>query len=195
MAISPSKRLFTVDEFYRMADAGIFREDDRLELLDGEIIEMTPIGPPHAACVTLLNRLLIERLGRRAVVTPQNPARLDDLTEPQPDLCIARWRDDGYATAHPRPDDLLLVVEVADTSLPYDRDRKAPRYALARIPETWVIDLNAEAIHAFRGPSDGRYGVARTFGRNDTIDILAFPDIRIAVDDIIPGTNRRPDRT
>jgi Uma2 family endonuclease len=119
------RRLFTVDEYHRMVDAGILREDDRVELLDGEIVEMTPIGPHHAGCVNRLNRLLIEALGRRGVVTPQNPFLLDERSEPQPDLCVAKPRPDDYASGHPRPADLLLVIEVSDSSLTYDRNRKA----------------------------------------------------------------------
>src|SRR5947209_4336192 len=104
MAVNPTRRLFTVDEYHRMVDAGILGEDDRVELIGGEIVQMTPIGPRHAGTVTKLVRLLIEQLGRRADVAPQNPATLDDLSEPQPDICVASPRDDSYTSGHPRPD-------------------------------------------------------------------------------------------
>jgi Uma2 family endonuclease len=185
MAVRPARRLFTVDEYHRMVEAGILHEDDRVELLDGEIVEMSPIGPLHAGSVNALIRLFIEALGRRAVVTPQNPAVLDDLSEPQPDVCLARPKEDDYRTAHPRPDDLLLVVEVADTSIDYDRGRKTPRYALAGIRETWVVDLSADRVDVFREPSPGGYRDQTSVGRGDRVAPLAFPDVSFDVDEIL----------
>lgn len=136
-----TRRRFTVDEYHRMAEAGILGEDDRVELLDGEIVEMTPIGPRHAGGVNRLTRLFTTRLGARAIVTVQNPVVLGVRWEPQPDLAILRPRPDFYSTAHARPEDILLIVEVAETSGEADRRVKVPGYAAAGVPETWRVDL------------------------------------------------------
>lgn len=185
MAVRPTRRLFTVVDYHRMADAGILTEDDRVELLDGEIVEMTPIGPRHASCVTQLLRMFIEGLAGRAIVTPQNPAVLDDLSEPQPDVCLARPHADLYSTAHPRPEDLLLVVEVADTSLAYDRDRKIPRYALAGIDEAWLVNLKDDAIEVFREPTPNGYSQRMELRRGDRVAPTAFPDLTLDVSEIL----------
>ena len=185
MAVSPARRLFTVDEYYRMAEAGVFGPEERVELLDGEIIELTPPGSRHAACVNLLTNRLAAALAGRAVVSVQNPARLDDLSEPQPDLCVLRMRSDWYREAHPRPDDVLLAIEVADTSLSYDMGRKAPKYAVASIHELWVVDLNGGRINVFRAPTKDRYATEIAVEPGDTITPAAFPDVELDVAEIL----------
>jgi Uma2 family endonuclease len=132
------RHAFTIDEWHRMGEAGLFGEDARLELLDGEVIEMSPIGSRHGGCVNRLNRLLVIRLGERAVVAPQNPVVLSEISEPQPDIAILAPRDDMYSSSHATPDDILLLVEVADGSLAFDKTRKAPYYAVNGVAETWV---------------------------------------------------------
>ena len=178
------RHLFTVDEFARMGEAGVFAEDDRVELIDGEIREMTPIGPTHAVVVNLLAELLITRLAGRAYVSIQNPVRLDRHTEPQPDLAVARRRLDAYASRHPEAGDLLLVIEVADSSLRYDRVEKVPRYGGAGIPETWLVDLAAETVAVYTDP--GRDGYAREQVRQhgDTIAASGVPELRLQVDEM-----------
>jgi Uma2 family endonuclease len=143
----PTRRRFTVDEYYCMAEAGILHEDDRVELIEGDIIAMAAIGNRHMSCVKRLNRLFNERLGRRVVVSVQDPIRLSRRTEPQPDVALLRPRDDFYAPGHPGPDDVLLVVEVVDTSLPYDR-RKLRLYARAGIPCVWLAILSSRRASA-----------------------------------------------
>ncbi len=133
---------FTVEDYHKMAEVDILGEDDRVELIDGEIIEMAPIGRLHAVCVVRLTDLFGETLRRRAIVWAQNPIGLGERSEPQPDLALLRWRPNFYADADPRPEDVLLIIEVADTSLAYDRDIKVPLYARAGIPEVWLVDLN-----------------------------------------------------
>lgn len=179
------RRLFTVDEYHRMVEAGILHEDDRVELLDGEIVEMTPIGPRHAGTVNLLNRLLIEGLRGRGVVTPQNPFLLDYRSEPQPDLCVARPRDDDYREGHPRPPDLLLVIEVSDSSLLWDRNRKVPRYAARGVPEVWLVDLTTNHLEVYRQPTPDGYAQTERLGPEETVSPSAFPDLVIATDDIL----------
>ena len=145
------RRRFTVDEFARMGEAGIFTEDDRVELIDGEILEMTPVGPPHAWIVNRLTELLMTQLGSSAYVSIRNPIRIGRDTEPQPDLVVAR-RSGACARRHPEPRDVLLVVEAADSSLRYDRLEKIPRYGRAGVPETWLVDVTAGTAYAGPGP-------------------------------------------
>ena len=185
MAVADIHRhLFTVDEFARMGEAGVFAEDDRVELIDGEIREMTPIGPTHAVVVNLLAELLITRLAGRAYVSIQNPVRLDRHTEPQPDLAVARRRLDAYASRHPEAGDLLLVIEVADSSLRYDRVEKVPRYGGAGIPETWLVDLAAEAVAVYTDPGRDGYAREQVRQRGDTIAATGVPELRLQVDEM-----------
>jgi Uma2 family endonuclease len=178
-------RLFTVDEYHRMADAGIFGPEERVELIDGEIIQMSPIGPRHAGCVINLNRLLVTRLGDRAVVSPQNPVVIRPRSEPQPDMLVLRPRSVSYSRAHPTPEDVLLAVEVADTTARFDRIVKARLYARSRIAEYWLVDVGEERVDIFRTPSGDVYADATQVGRGGTVASLAFPDVVIAVDDLL----------
>jgi Uma2 family endonuclease len=168
-----------------MAQAGILSEDDRVELLEGEIVEMTPIGSRHAACVNRLNRLFSDRAGGQAIVSVQNPIRLSQRSEPQPDLALLKPAPDFYASTYPRPEDVLLVIEVAETSPDYDRELKIPLYARAGIPEAWLVDLEAEAIEVYRRPSAQGYGEVRRAGRNQRIALESLPELELAVADLL----------
>ncbi len=185
MAMPLAHRRFTVDEYYRMAEAGILGEDDRVELLDGEIIEMTPIGDRHAATVTRLDDLFHERVGQRATVRVQNPVRLHHYAEPEPDVALVARREDRYVGGHPVPADVLLIVEVADTSLVYDRERKLPAYAAAGIPEVWLVDLTADRIEVYREPSGGAYRDRRVLGREAALTVLRLPDVALPASEIL----------
>ena len=144
---------FTVDQYHQMDKAGIFSPDCRVELIDGEIFEMSPINPWHSGVVNRLVHRFVRGLGDRAVVHVQNPTIVDRHSEPQPDLMLLKPREDFYGTAHPIPSDALLVVEVAETSLAHDRLRKLPLYAKRRVSEVWVVNRRADAIEVFREPS------------------------------------------
>ena len=146
-----------VDEYYRMAEAGILGPDARVELIEGEIIDMAPIGSQHAAVVRQLAHILHQNVGDQAIVSTQNPVRLDEYSEPEPDLALLRPRDDFYAAAHPGPGDVLLIIEVADTSLRYDREIKIPLYARHGIPEVWLVDLENERLLRFLEPGPDGY--------------------------------------
>jgi Uma2 family endonuclease len=185
MATEPTRRLFTVDDYNRMVETGILAEDDRVELLDGEIVEMTPIGPRHIGLVIRLNRVLIERLAGRAIVSSQHPVILDDLSEPEPDIALCAQRADDYMTAIPRPADVLLVIEVSDTSLAYDRGRKARRYAATGVPELWIVDLQHDAIEVFREPGPDGYAQSEVFRSGGVVAPAAFPDVQITVDELL----------
>ena len=175
---------FDVDAFARMGEAGIFTEDERVELIDGEVREMTPIGPPHAGIVNRLTELLVTHLAGRATVIVQNPIRLDRHTEPQPDLVVARRRKGFYADRHPEPGDVLLVVEVADSSVRYDRAEKAPRYGRAGIPETWLVDVEAGAVTVYADPGPQGYARQQVRRRGERLAAASVPDLDLAVDDV-----------
>jgi Uma2 family endonuclease len=170
----------TVDAYYDLARTGHLRADDRVELIEGEILYMSPIGSPHAECVDVLAKLLIRAAGDRARIRVQNPIRLDQHNEPQPDLVVARPR--SYTNEHPAPDDIWLVIEVSDTTLRFDRETKVPLYARAGIREVWVVDLAGAAVLRFTRPSADGYerferlkrGETVTNESNAAID-LAFP--------------------
>jgi Uma2 family endonuclease len=179
------RRRFTVNDYHRMAKAGILHEDDRVELLDGEIIEMAPIGSRHAATVNRMTRRFTERAAGRFIVSVQNPVRLSRHSEPQPDLLLLRYRDDEYETAHPGPGDVLLVVEVADTTVTSDRKVKLPKYAAAGISEAWLVNLPRNSIEVHRDPRDDRYQQVTVYRRGDTITLSALSGITISVDAIL----------
>jgi Uma2 family endonuclease len=183
--VAPARHRLDVETLYRMADAGIFGEDDRIELIDGELIDMAPIGDDHAATVNVLNRALVIAFNDRALVSPQNPVRIDQFNEPQPDFVVFRPRADNYRTA-PRggPEDALLLVEVADTSLRFDRTVKLPLYARAGFAEVWIVDLKHRVLHAYRDPSDGEYATVQTYRAGDCIVLALAPDIVITLDGV-----------
>jgi Uma2 family endonuclease len=185
MTIPLPRRRFTVDDYHRIAAAGVLGEDDRVELIEGEIIEMSPIGTRHAACVNRLTRIFAGGLGERAVVAVQNPLHVSDLSEPQPDLAVLAPRTDAYEAAHPRPHDVLLLIEVADTSLPVDQHVKAPLYALSGIRELWIVDVEGGRIQILREPAPDGYRSARMAARGDAVQPLAFPEFTIDVGDIL----------
>lgn len=182
----PRKRRFTVDEYYRMADAGVFSQKDRVELIDGHIYTMSPIGSEHAACVRRLTRLLIRRAESQAIVSTQSPIRLDDASEPEPDLALLKPREDDYAARHPRPDEVMLVIEVADTSVTFDREVKRPLYAEADIPECWIVHLEEERVEVYHTPHDNHYADEQQYERGQTIPLQALPELdAVAVEDIL----------
>lgn len=157
MTMTMTHHQFTVQDYSRMREAGILTEDDRVELLDGEIYVMSPIGPLHVGIVNKLNRLLTRQVGDAGIISIQNPIRLSDYSEPQPDIAVLNPRDDFYTNALAAPDDVLLVIEIADNSLDYDRDEKLPRYARAHISEVWIIDVNKLVVEQYTQPLQGEY--------------------------------------
>ena len=179
------RKRFTADEYRRMGKAGIFGPEDRTELIDGEIIHMNPIGRRHAARVNRATAVLLKALGDRAVVSGQNPVQLSHWTEPQPDIAVLKPRTDFYEEKRPTPEDVLLLMEVSDTTMPYDLKVKLPHYAAAGIPEVWVQDVNADVLHVFREPVGKAYAASMRLKRGDSISPLAFPDIQFSLDDFL----------
>ncbi len=176
---------FTVEMYHKLGELGIFDEDDRVELLDGQIVEMSPIGRAHAACVTRLNHLLSRRSNADVAVSVQNPIALAERWEPQPDIVVVR-RPGGFAGAwHPTPQDSLLVIEVADSSLERDRDVKIPHYARTGIPEAWLIDLDGDLITCYRAPRPDGYGEKITVTRGGTLRPVGLPEVEIEAGEIL----------
>jgi Uma2 family endonuclease len=153
----PRRHWLTVDDYYRMAEVGILDAEARVELIEGEIIDMAPPGSPHAAMVTYLTEVLMRAVDNQATVRVQNPVRLNQYSEPQPDVALLRRRDDFYRERHPRPEDTLLIVEIAASSLKFDRDTKQPLYARHGIPEMWLVDLGNRRLIRYRAPQHGEY--------------------------------------
>lgn len=171
--------------YYRMGEAGIFAEGERVELIEGEIIDMAPIGSEHSAAVGSLIMGLAAAVAGRALVWAQNPLRLSDTNEPQPDLMLLKPRADRYRSEHPAPADVLLLIEVAQTSLSYDRKVKLPLYARHGVPEVWIVNIGDGVVEVYRDPKDNSYQATRHAGRGEMLEPAALPDLRVAVDEVI----------
>ena len=185
MALQLARHRFTVDEYHRMAEVGLLHEDSRVELIDGEIVDMSPIGHRHAVRVAYLSQLFPERLGRLAFVWAQNPIHLFGHAEPQPDVALLRPRADFYAGKRPDAGDVLLVIEVADSSLEYDRRVKAPLYARHGIAEYWLVNLVEGHVAVYRDPAPNGYRSVHIARPGEELHPLAFPDLVLAVDEIL----------
>lgn len=185
MQTEATKKLFTVYEYYQMAETGILSEHVRTELINGEVIEMSAMGVRHRAAVNRASDLLVPMFKGKAQISVQLPVRLNDFNEPQPDICFLKPRRDFYETKHPGPTDVFMVMEVSDTSLGYDRDVKLGVYAAARVPEVWIEDLVNQTLMVFRDPSRKAYKTSLNFRRGESVSLLAFPEIPIAVSDLL----------
>ena len=174
-----------VSQYHQMSEAGIFSENDKVELINGEIIEMSPIGRRHAACVDRINRLFSNILGIKVIVRVQNPIILNNLSEPEPDIALLKPRADFYESGHPQPQDIFLLIEVADSSLEYDRDVKIPLYASSGISEVWLVDIYEQVIIVYRYPSENGYSDIQTLSRGEKLSIQTFPEINLVVNDIL----------
>ncbi|HEV8044032.1 MAG TPA: Uma2 family endonuclease [Rubrobacter sp.] len=174
---------FTVHDYHRMGEAGILHEDDRVELIEGELVEMAAIGTRHFACVNGLNRLLMRSVGDDAIVSVQNPVRLNEHNEPQPDLTVIGPRD--YRISLPVPEDVLLLIEVSDTTLRYDRNVKLPLYARAGIREVWIVNLPGGTIERHTDPSGDGYRSLKRARRGETLESVTLPGLALAVDDVL----------
>jgi Uma2 family endonuclease len=185
MALTLVRHRFSVDEYERMIEHGILTENDRVELIRGEIIEKMAIGDPHAASVKRLNRLLGATLAGRTLISIQDPIRLID-SEPEPDVALLLPQADFYLSGKPRPADILLLIEVSDSSLEYDRQVKLPMYAEAGISEFWIVNFEDDCLEVYRQPTAaGIYNDVRYLQRGQTVDIVALPGTMLAVDDIL----------
>ncbi len=185
MAIDYRPRLFTVEEYHRMGEAGVFAPGERVELLDGEIIAVAPMGHRHAAAIERVNRLLLVRLGEDVSVRPQLPVQLSPISEPSPDFALARRRADGYVETGVSAPDVFALLEVSESSLGFDRRKKFHAYARAGVPEYWIVNLVDAIVEIYRAPSDLGYAASAVSGRGASVTFLAFPGEAIAVDDLL----------
>lgn len=185
MSLQIARRTFSVDDYYRMVEVGLLAEGERVELIEGEVIKMSPIGSRHAACVARLTALFSRSAGVQGIVWVQNPVRLDAYNEPEPDVAVLRPRADFYAAGHPTPPDVLLLVEVADTSVEYDRQVKVPLYARAGIAEVWLIDLTSDAVEIYAQPAEGAYRTTRRAARGESVVAAGLAGLSVLVDEAL----------
>ena len=185
MGTEVTKKLFTVDEYHRMGEVGIIDSDARVELLEGEIIEMSPVGYKHIYCVNRATALFFARLTGKVIVSVQNPVVLSQYTEPQPDILLARFRPDFYKDKRISSEDTVLAMEISDTTLRKDRDLKMPLYAKARVPELWIENLQKDVLLVFRDPGPKTYATSLTLHRGESISLTAFPDIVFKVEELL----------
>jgi len=185
MTVQLLRRKFTVEQFHKMAESGILNEDDRVELIRGEIIEMAAIGLKHAACVNRLSNFLAWKLVNRVITSVQNPVELDDNSEPQPDVVLLKPREDFYASARPQAKDVFLIIEVADSTIKYDREVKIPLYDEEGVIEVWLVDINEECVEVYREPVNGKYQKVQKFRTGESLVIQAFGDVNIGVNEIL----------
>ena len=185
MQTEATRKWFTVDDYYRMGETGILGENDRTELIEGEIIEMSPIGDPHMLSVNRATMIFARGIGAKAVASVQNPAFMDQFNLPQPDVVLIRPREDFYGGGKPYPEDVVLLIEISDSSLRFDRKVKVPIYARSGIREVWIVDLQNSAIHVHREPKDKGYLSVETKGRDEVVSPQAFPDFAIKVSELL----------
>jgi Uma2 family endonuclease len=177
---------WTVAEYHRMGEVGLLNEDSRVELIDGEIVEMAPIGSEHGGKVNRFIHLFSKIFGDKAIIAAQNPIVLGGYGEPQPDVAVLRWREDYYERAHPHAEDVLLLIEVSDSTLRYDRDVKVPLYASHGIPEVWLLDLQQRQLEIYREPVRGQYR-QRECRRAGQIAPILCPDAVIDLAELFPN--------
>ena len=183
---TPEPRKFTVAEYYRMAEGGILGPEERVQLIEGEIIVMPPIGPLHAGSLDGSTSIFYRAQDDRFYIRTQNPLRLDDGSEPEPDIALVRPRADRYTTAHPTPADTFAVIEVSNSTLEYDRNHKAQIYGRAGVAQTLVLNLPEDCIENFTEPGPQGYGRHTIHRRGDKIRLVALPDLELAVEDLLP---------
>jgi Uma2 family endonuclease len=179
------RRLFTIEQYHQMIASGVLTEGDRVELIEGEILEMVAIGSKHGAQVKRLNRLFAGLLEPSVLISVQDPVELGPRSEPEPDVALLRWRDGFYESSHPQASDVYLVIEVADRTLDYDRSVKAPLYSRSDIFEYWIVNLQDNVIEVYRQPSPSGYQMIQSYQRGMAIEVMALPGLGLTVDRIL----------
>ncbi len=180
----PRRLRFSVDEYYKMIELGMLKDYEKAEIIEGELIQKTPIGDKHATVVDVLNKFFIKNVFDDILVSVQNPVRLTDFDEPEPDIALADLtKYDGRR--HPQPAEILLIVEVSDSTLKYDRDTKLSLYAESEIPEVWIVNLKNDIIEVHQKPSNGIYQLAQIFKRGELIKSAILPYLEIKVDEVL----------
>ena len=187
MGMIATRRLFTREDYHAIGRMGVLRPDERVELIEGEIIVMSPAGIRHSSCVLRLNEAFnTERLAGRALVHVQNSMAASNISEPEPDVMLLAYREDRYASRRPQPEDILILIEVSDWSLKYDREIKLPLYAESGIREVWIVDLQHDVIESHQEPGPKGYRVVRRFHPGDSLAPAALPDLALQANRIVP---------
>jgi Uma2 family endonuclease len=184
-AFMPTRIRITTDRYQKMVATGVLTKCDRVELIEGEIVDMAPIGPKHAAVTSRLTRLFIRELGNSAIVSPGGPVNLGDLSEPQPDVLVLKPRADDYSSKIPEATDVLLLIEVSDSTLTFDQSTKLSLYARYGVSEYWVVDVEGQRIVVYREPAAKGYVCKLEFSAPNTVSPQAFPDLKVAVGEIL----------
>ena len=192
--VTRETRKFTAEEYFRMVEAGIIQEDERVELVEGEILLMPPMGHPHASGIMRHTRIFASLIvANRVTLLVQAPLPLGEHSAPEPDLALLKFREDDYAGGYASPEDTLLVIEVAESSLNYDMAIKSQVYGRAGIPEMWVLNLQGDCLERFTEPGDAGYAQHSTLRRGEKVTPLALPDVELAVEDLLlPKPNPNP---
>jgi Uma2 family endonuclease len=185
MVVQLERKRFTVTDFQQMVDCGILQEDDRCELLNGEIVNRSPIGRRHASKVNRLAQLFHEIARGMLIVSTQNPIELRPFSQPEPDIGLLRWQEDFYESGHPKAKDVYLLIEVADSTLETDRNIKLPLYAQTGIVEVWIVNLQDNVIEVYRQPMETNYTMTQIFTSGQILTIEALPQISIEVNHIL----------
>jgi Uma2 family endonuclease len=185
MTVQILRKKFTVGQYHQMIESGILTDRDRVELVQGEIVEMSPVGRQHEAYIDRLNALFVLGLSTRAIVRVQSPIRLSNNSESQPDVAILQRRPDFYAEGHPKPEDIFALVAVSDTTLEFDRTVKVPLYAQNSIPEVWIVDLNAQVVQVYREPNSSGYQQVQSFRRGQSLMFQAFTTIQFSTEQVL----------
>jgi Uma2 family endonuclease len=195
VSVASSLRRFTVNDYYRMLEAGILHEDDPVELIRGEIRTMSPKGPRHASGSTRANRYFTQLLGDQAIIRIQDPIHLDDFSEPEPDVVLAVVADDEYDYHHPTPEEIYLVLEVSDSSLDSDRDEKSKLYAQSGIQQYCILNVRDRELEDYRNPHANDYRSKQIYSADQSFSLVAFPDIRVEVAALLPQSGKPKTRT
>lgn len=185
MSVRPKRLRFSVDDYYTMINLGMLRNVERAEIIDGELIESMPIGNAHASCVKSLAEILRDTLGKDVTYSVQDPIWLDEYNEPIPDLALLKRRDNFYRRKSPTAEDALLIIEVSDTTIDYDRNRKIPLYAQAGIPEVWIVNLQNSTIGLHYQPREYSFAVVKVFRRGENLKSEVLPKLQLPVDQIL----------
>lgn len=183
---APEVRLFTVEEYYRMGEAGVFDQGGQIELLAGRIYKLSPKNPLHSATVGIAGECLSKRVGKKALVRTQEPVHFDDYSEPEPDVALVKPRTDRYAKSHPTPEDCLLLLEASLTTLKHDRNIKSRHYAAAGVQQYLILNLRTRELEDYREPGTEGYRTKHTYSAAETFNLVAFPDVQIKVNELLP---------
>lgn len=189
------QRMISAEEYQRMIEAGIFHEDERIELIEGRIVQMSPKNLKHALATTRSNRCFQRLSGDRAFVRVQDPILLNDFSEPEPDIVLVAPPDERYLENHPKPEDIFLVLEIADSSLVYDRDEKGPLFAQNGVVQYCLLNLQSRELEDYRDPSSNGYRSKQTYTEDQSFTLVAFPKISIKVKDLLPPVETKPKRS